>query len=317
MTSEAKAIARVLVIKLGALGDVVQAMGAMAAIRRHHPGAQITVLTTPPYAALYKASPYADDIWIDKRPAAWRVIDWLMLRHRLRRGHFDIVYDLQTSDRSGAYFRLLGPGQRPDWVGIARGASHPHDNPARNELHTLDRLADQLRVAGIADTPSPDVSWLGADIARFRLRDPYVLLVPGGSAQRPEKRWPISSYATLAMDLSRREVIPVVLGTEAEKPLAAIIRRTCAAARDLTGETSFADLASLARGAAGAVGNDTGPMHLIAVAGAPAVVLFSSASDPALCAPRGAAVRILRRPHLMALSVGEVVHALLAVADGN
>jgi ADP-heptose:LPS heptosyltransferase len=315
VTDGGKAIARVLVIKLGALGDVVQAMGAMAAIRRHHPGAAITVLTTPPYADLYKASPYADEVWVDTRPAAWQVIQWLSLRHKLRRGQFDFVYDLQTSDRSGTYYKLLGPGARPGWSGIAHGASHLHDNPARNEMHTLDRLADQLRVAGIADVPAPDVSWLHADAARFKLRDPYVLLVPGGSAGRLEKRWPVASYATLAMDLSRRNVVPVVLGTAAEKPLAAVIRKTCAVVRDLTGETSFADLAALARGAAGAVGNDTGPMHLIAVAGAPSVVLFSHASNPALCAPRGKAVRVLRRPNLTALSVGEVMHALLAVTD--
>jgi ADP-heptose:LPS heptosyltransferase len=317
VTSGGKAIARVLVIKLGALGDVVQAMGAMAAIRRHHQDAHITVLTTPPYADLFRSSPYADDVWVDTRPSAWQVIQWLALRHKLRRGQFDFVYDLQTSDRSGTYYRLMGPGTRPNWSGIVRGASHPHDNPARDEMHTLDRLSDQLRVAGIAEVPAPDVSWLHADAARFKLRDPYVLLVPGGSAGRPEKRWPVASYATLAMDLSRRNVMPVVLGTAAEKPLAAIIRKSCASVRDLTGETSFGDLAALARDAAGAVGNDTGPMHLIAVAGAPSVVLFSNASNPALCAPRGKAVRTLRRTNLTALSVGEVTHALLAVAESG
>src|SRR5262245_39718914 len=111
-------------------------MGALAAIRQHHKGAQITVLTTPPYFELFKASPYADEVWTDTRPAAWQVIAWLSLRHRLRRGQFDVVYDLQTSDRSSTYFRLMGPGARPNWSGIARGASHPHENPARNEMHS-------------------------------------------------------------------------------------------------------------------------------------------------------------------------------------
>ena len=106
--------ARILVIKLGALGDVVQALGPMAAIRRHHAGAQITLLTTERFADFLAASPYADRVWIDERPrwhdlgAVWR------LRGRLREAAFDRVYDLQTSDRSGFYFRLLGPGRRPE-----------------------------------------------------------------------------------------------------------------------------------------------------------------------------------------------------------
>jgi hypothetical protein len=61
---------------------------------------------------------------------------------------------------------------------------------------------------------------------------------------------------------------------------------------------------------AGAVGNDTGPMHLIATAGVPSVVSFSHASDPELCAQRGPDLTILRRPRLEELSVDEVEAAL-------
>ncbi len=84
--------------------------------------------------------------------------------------------------------------------------------------------------------------------------------------------------------------------------------------RDLAGPTSHAEVAVLARGAAGALGNDTGPMHLIAAAGCPSLVLFSDASDPALCAQRGPAVRILRRPELARLGV-EAVEAAMALRE--
>ena len=79
--------------------------------------------------------------------------------------------------------------------------------------------------------------------------------------------------------------------------------------RDLAGRTSLAEIAVLARGAAAAVGNDTGPMHLIAAAGCPTLVLFSDASDPALCAPRGLEAQILHRPDLRDLAVEEVESA--------
>ncbi|MDA0220648.1 MAG: ADP-heptose--LPS heptosyltransferase, partial [Proteobacteria bacterium] len=78
---------------------------------------------------------------------------------------------------------------------------------------------------------------------------------------------------------------------------------------DLAGRTSFAQIAALGRGARLAVGNDTGPMHLIATAGCPSVVLFSGASDPALTAPRGPRVQVVRRHELADLAVDEVAHA--------
>ena len=80
---------------------------------------------------------------------------------------------------------------------------------------------------------------------------------------------------------------------------------------DLAGRTDFAGIVALATRASLAVGNDTGPMHLIAAAGAPSVCLFSRDSDPALCAPRGA-VTALREPNLGSLSVEAVFEAAVA-----
>ena len=97
---------QVLVIKLGALGDVVQATGPFAAIRGHHPNAHITLLTAPVFRDFLAASNWFDEVWVDSRPSwkNWR--DWHRLRFQLRGAQFDRVYDLQTSDRSNLYFHL-------------------------------------------------------------------------------------------------------------------------------------------------------------------------------------------------------------------
>jgi len=301
---------RILVIKLGALGDIVLALGPFAAIRRHHPDARVTLLTSKPYAAFLSGSCWFDDIWIDDRPPPWRADRWLRQRARLRAGRFDRVYDLQTSDRSGWYFRLMGSGARPEWSGIARGCSHPHVNPKRDFMHSIERQNEQLAMAGIADVPPGDLTWVTADTARFGLAARYALLAPGGAPHRPAKRWPAENFAALASRLDARGVRPVVLGTASEARLARTVCAACPGARDLTGQTTLADIAVLARGAAGAVGNDTGPMHMIAAAGCPSVVLFSAESDPALTAPRGPAVTVLRRESLAALPLDEVLAAL-------
>jgi ADP-heptose:LPS heptosyltransferase len=300
---------RILVIKLGALGDVVQALGPAAAIRRHHSGSAIVLLTTAPFADFLRAAPYFDTVWIDERPGPLDLAGLWRLRRRLRKPAFSRVYDLQTSARSNWYFRLLG-ARRPEWSGIARGASHPHGNPARDAMHTLDRQADQLRAADILEVAPPELSWVRADLERFRLPERFVVLVPGGAPHRPEKRWPIERYAALAGLLASRGAVPVVVGGAAERGLGAAIHAVCPAARDITGETGLAELAALGRRALWAVGNDTGPMHVLAAAGAPATVLYSSASDPALTAPRGPQVRILLRASLGELGVEEVAATL-------
>ena len=177
--------APILVIKLGALGDMVQALGPFAAIRRHHEGAPLTLLTTAPYVELAGASGFFDAIWIDERPRGLALGKWLALRARLRGGRFARVYDLQTSERSSLYFRLFWPGPFPEWSGIAGGCSHPHANPERDSLHTVERQAEQLRMAGIDAVPAPDLSWAEADLDRFDLPARFALLAPGGAPHRP------------------------------------------------------------------------------------------------------------------------------------
>jgi ADP-heptose:LPS heptosyltransferase len=290
---------RILVIKLGALGDFVQATGPMAAIRRHHPEARITLMTTRPLAELAEICPFVDEVWYDERPPLWRLDALLALRRRLRDDGFARVYDLQTSDRSGWYFRLLLPDP-PEWSGIV-------GNPARDLMHTLDRQAEQLNDAGIAEIPAPDVSWAAADISRFGLESPYVLLVPGGSAHRLEKRWPAARYAALAEALARAGLKAVLVGGPAERELGGAI----APAYNLIGQTSLRDIVGLAKAAFRTIGNDTGPAHLAVAAGSPATVLYSGASDPTLTAPRGRDVAILRRDRIDELAVAEVSATVL------
>jgi ADP-heptose:LPS heptosyltransferase len=301
---------RILVLKLGALGNIILSLGPFGAIRRHHPKAHITLLTLKPYAEWLAGSPWFDAVWVDERPEWWDVPGVLALRRRLAGGKFDRVYDLQTSTRSSRYFHLFPRGARPEWSGIAAGASHPDADPERDRLHDIDRQFGQLRAAGIAERAPADLSWAAGEIGRFSIPAPFALLVPGCSPHRPGKRWPAEHYGFLAARLHDQGIAPVVVGSAGERPLADAIRAVAPAARDLTGQTTLGDIASLARAAQVAVGNDTGPMHLIATAGCRSVVLFSRNSDPALCAPRGRDVTVLRRPDLAALAPAEVTPLL-------
>ena len=308
---------RILVIKLSALGDFVQATGPMKAVRAAHPEAHVTLLTTRPYTAMGEATGWFDAVWSDGRP------DWsdlpavARLLMRLRRGRFDRVYDLQTQSRTVRYFQLLWP-RRPLWSGNAPGAAFRYAGAARDRLHIQDSQREQLRIAGIADVGPPDIGWMTGDAGKFALAAPWALLAPGGAPHRPAKRWPAERFGALAAKLLEQGITPAVLGHgEDEATLAATILAAAPGAVSLVGRTSFGDIAELARGAALAVGNDTGPMHIAVAAGAPAVVLFSADSNPDLSAPRpiraDQPVAILREMDLGDLGVEPVVEAALAL----
>ena len=318
---------RVLVIKLGALGDFVQALRAMAEIRRAHPKARITLLTTPPYEDLALASGFFDAVDVGGRPKG--MIALLALIARLRRGRYERVYDLQTSSRSRKYRYAFAPFF-PEWSGISRGASHRHRNPRRDLMQNLDRLWDQIAEAGLVEplpegqAPGPDLSWAVAAAAReqpalserFGITPPYALLAPGASAGRPKKRWPLEGFAALAQALAARGVTPVVIGGQQEVALGEAIARAAPLTVVTAGRTRMVELAALGAHAGLLVGNDTGPAYLAAFAGAPALILFSSDSDPSLCVPRAACITVIQRDDLSDLSAEEVIKAAAVLLGG-
>lgn len=299
---------RLLVIRHGDLRGIVQSLGALQAIRDYHPAAHVTLLTTAPYAAFLQASGCADEVWSDALPL-WRLSQWRVLVRRLHSGDFSRVYDLQQSLRSGFYFGLL-PLPRPDWSGRAWGCSRPY-RPSRANMHPVDRLAEQLRQAGIPAIPPVRLNWTDTDISRWQLGRRYALLAPGGRGQGGASGfWPVGHYATLARALLADGIQPALLGTAGDTLLAEEILAAAPGCRNLVGRTDLFDLVSLARHAAVAIGDDNGALHLLAAAGAPSLALFSAAADPAVAEPRGPAVRILRAAMLDVVPVEEVLAAL-------
>ncbi|ABS63307.1 glycosyl transferase family 9 [Parvibaculum lavamentivorans DS-1] len=269
---------RILVIKHGAFGDVIQAEGALRDIRENHPDARITILTMPAYRALLARSPFIDEVIVDERAPRWRLDRMLALRKRLREADFDMVYDLQNSSRTNFYYRFMLRDRR--WSGTAKGCSHPHRAKDPKKIRTLDRLAGQLADAGltIRHTRKPDISWLADDVtallAAAHVARPYIVLVPGCSARHPQKRWP--HYDKLAEALISAGHTVVMAPGPDEMELAKTIpgiRLT-----DTHGLLNWNELAGVFRNALFVVGNDTGPSHLAAHIGTEGLALFGSYS---------------------------------------
>lgn len=295
---------RVLIIKLSALGDFVLALGAIRTVREAHPAARITLLTTPPFQKLADKCPYVDAVETDGRPEG--VGPTRDLLKRIRQQKYDIVYDFQTSGRTANYFKALNlPGRKPPlWSGHAENCAFPHANPDRGAMHSIDRLAEQLSDAGIgpeggytpATVPMPDLSWVGPALghaprlspAYFSIDGPYALIIPGASAHREAKIWPATHFAAIATKIANAGLVPVVIGGKAEGQIAANIQRIEPRALNIVTRTDLFQIVTLAQQARFVIGNDTGPMHMATLAGAPGIALFAtSESSIEQASPRG------------------------------
>ena len=320
----------VLVIKLSALGDFVLALGAMRAVREFHPSARITLLTTPPYEEFARFCPYFDAVETDGRPEGMKATAALIAR--IRRAKYDIIYDFQTSGRTRNYFTALSrSGKAPLWSGHHEKAAFFHDNAARDTMHSIDRLAEQLEVAGVApqgrwlgrSAPFPDLGWVRPKLgdtprlspAYFGIQPPYMLLIPGASEHREAKRWPLENYAELARRIADIGITPVIIGGKAEGQLAHDISKKETRAKNIASRTDLFQIVTLAETAMFVVGNDTGPMHMATLAGAPGIALFAlTESNPDHSAPRGPQTVIVNSaPTLQELSVDDVWQSVRAL----
>jgi ADP-heptose:LPS heptosyltransferase len=305
---------RVCVIKLSALGDFMLALGAMKAVREFHPRAQITLLTTPPFREFAERCPFVDVVETDGRPDGIKATREMV--RRLSAANYDLVYDFQTSSggRTNNYFKFMKP--KPLWSGIAPGCAFPHDNPGRADMHTIERLGEQLHVAGLyrvsgpdydIDPPMPDLSWVSDTLGHpprlkpeyFGLKRPYMLLIPGASEHRAAKRWPLEEYVALATAIRHAGITPAVIGGKAEAEIAQKLARAVPGLQNLVTRTDLFQISTLAAEAEFVVGNDTGPMHMATLTGAPGIALFATTESRIDHArPRGAHVTVMHAPTL-------------------
>lgn len=293
----------ILIIKLGALGDIAQSFGLLKTIRTAHAAAHITVLTRPAYKTLLAACPYVDAV-VTTKPSLKKI---------------DTVFDLQNNkhtNRWALFNRLLW---RKPWFGTTAFATH-RVQPNYKTQQAFYADAEILKHAGITNIEPDTLVWMKAPTLP-KLPTAYALFVPGCSPEHPEKRWPAESFLAVAQWALSQNITPVFLGGVAEEPIARYVTTHLPQALSLVGQTGMTDMPDLARNALFAVGNDTGPMHLIGPTGCKTLVLFGSGgklgSSPVRHGPLGPAVETLQASPIEALPVQRVTEKLAAMGIGG
>lgn len=271
-------MAEILIIKLSALGDLVQADGAIRDIRNFHPHDRLTVMTTPSYRFYMERCPWVDEVFIDPRAPRYHLAQLLALRKRLRQRPFDRVYDLQQVGRTRFYQRYLFP--QTWWLGDVGGCEVFLPRP--DDICAADHFHAHLRLAGIPTihTLHCDLSWMvdeaGELLAQSGVEPGFVLLIPGASAGHDAKRWPW--FDQLAQRLIEHDLQPVTVPGPAELDQYRAIPGKTLVSKD--GYLDYFALAGVAQQAAFVIGNDTGPTHIAAHLGCPGLALFGGHTAP-------------------------------------
>ncbi len=307
----------ILIIKHGAFGDVILAGAAMKAIRSYHKNDYIICLTTLSFQDLLQESPWVDMVMVDPKPKWNTIKGWLYLNVFFNKYKFKKIYDLQTSYRSNLYFFIFFFFGNVEWSGIAYGSSYRHNNAKRKLMHTVDRQKDQLKIAKIEYNHLPDWRWLGNNYKNNSLmpNNKFIILVTGAARHRLNKKWPQSRYASLIERFSQIDIQCILIGGDDEfdniKNLLSLVDKAIKKQPlNYAGITSYKDIVYLSSYAKHAIGNDTGPIHLIATSGLSTTVLFGSASNPELCAPKGKNVNIIKKNSISDISVDLVFKAI-------
>ena len=265
-------MAKILIIRLGAFGDVLRSAGAIHDIRLAHPDDEIVVLTTKPYRRIFERCPWVDRVMIDPRSPRFHILALLKLRVDLRNEKFDRIYDLQNSSRTLMYRNWLDT----EWSQKDEAFNISEARRQGRHLAILERIQLQLKQAGLATpyTLHPDVGWMADDVSDLLhangLRPGFILLLAGSSARHPQKRWPF--YGALADMLIQVGFMVVTAPGPDEIELSQSL--PCPALLDQGKPISFNRLAGLIQKAGLVIGNDTGPTHLAAYLGAKGLALF-------------------------------------------
>jgi len=271
----------ILVIKHGALGDMVQGFDAFAGLRAGRSDARITLLTSPPFAGLMAMTPWFDEVLEDRRRPVLDLPQLVRIRNILRQ-EWQMIVDLQCSRRTSRYHRFLTPsGTR--WFGTSAGASDPY--PDFTGINNAERMRVAIDMAGGARSVTAQLDWLRADTSM--IGEGAVILVPGCSPAKPSKRWPAAHFAAVAREVRSIGLPVVIVGTTADRDSADAVMEKAPGCIDLVGKTDLASLTSLFAGAKAVIGNDTGPVFLAAKTGTPTVMVMGPDTDPAMSAPTG------------------------------
>jgi ADP-heptose:LPS heptosyltransferase len=311
----------VLVLRLGAMGDIVRTLPAVRLVRSGLPEARIHWVAWEPWDQLLRDHPDVDSVVglprselraFARSPLAWPSLVGATGRiaSQLRALRAGLVLDFHGDLRTGLLGRLSGAPVRLGYFGHQQKEGNrvftTHHVPS-GDLRTprLERNLDLVRALGLPVLKIPDagiaIGAADASAAReivlslFGGGGPYAVLNPGASRRQAFKKPPATLFGAAAQALADHDVRPIVVcGPGEEEDANRVVEAANGLARRAPA-TTLKSLAALLQGARVFVGGDSGPLHLACGVGCPVVGLYGP-TDPVVNTPWNVPFVALVRP---------------------
>lgn len=289
---------RILVVRTGAIGDVVNALVFANAVKDARPQTRIGWVVHPLAQPLVERHPSVDRVHLWRRGGGLREARRVLAEVRGER--YEVACDLQRIQKSALLARLSGA---PRVLGYDRARSKElswiwtgeHIAPGPAHEHMVEQYLAFARLLGLADARARHS--LPVD-ARAEARAEQLVTELGAApvlvnlgASKPANRWPAARFAELVRSIRAELDAPVYLtGSGADRDTQQRVLEqvgSLSGVQSLVGDTTLLELLALTRRARACVSCDTGPMHMAVAVGTPTVALFGPA-DPRRTGPHGA-----------------------------
>ena len=279
-----------LIVRLGALGDIIHAVPAAAALRAAFPASRIDWLVDGRHRPMIDLVTVVDHAVVLERSS---LPGWMDVAGRMRQVRYDVAIDLQGLLKSALLARASGAARVLGfsiWHLREKTARPFYSETSRDEVpsgepdHVIHKNLRLLGALGVTETrirfPLANVESRALNDVRTTLGGdrPFALINPG--AAWPNKRWPPERFGELAAFLRDVRGLPsFVLWGPGEEGLAGAVVEASGGAARVAPPTGLSDLLALSRAASLMISGDTGPLHIAAAAGTPTVSLFGP-TDP-------------------------------------
>lgn len=283
---------RIALVKLGAIGDVVNSLPLVCRLRAGLPAAHLTWIIAPLAHGLVEGHDAVDEFLVVDVKDRDR---WRPTLRRLRGARYDLVIDLQRILKSGVIARATGAPRR---LGFDRARTKElswlftNERIAPNLVPGV-TVAQYLEFADHLELPEREPEWRLPRVA-WTERPPRVAL--GLGASKPANLWPTERWAALATRLAEElgpENLALVGGPGDREAARAVLAGSPTGVLDAVGTLSLKQTAGLLAASEVFVAGDTGPLHMAVAVGTPVVALFGAA-DPDRTGPFGRADSVLR-----------------------
>jgi lipopolysaccharide heptosyltransferase I len=300
---------KILVIRLSAIGDVVNTMPSVSLLKQCLPDAKLTWLVEDKAKDIPAMHKYINSCIIFrkqyllkllKNPFALPEILHYLLNHitNIRRQNFHLAFDFQGNLKSGLHLLLCGARTK---IGFDKNATREFAHIFSNvkvavpqfTINRVEKYATLLKVFDVqfnhADynikIPESAIANAGKFLSENSIKE-FIIIHPGVSKRGHLKMWMPERYAKLIDRINQTRLKTVLTYTDGEEGLIKNIKSMCNTNPVIVPKMSLQEFAGLVKFARAFVGSDTGPLHLANAVGTPCVGLYGP-KDPAVYAPYG------------------------------